>query len=285
MTTTLTGTRTATARFASDEVRVEGHLKVTGQAKYTADFTLPGMLWAAFVPASVVHAKIVSIDTTKAKELPGVHAVLTGRDIGDHFFGRRLCDWPVLAIDRVRFIGEFVAAVAAETPAIAEAAAALIEIEYLDLPTLFDPEAALEPDAIVLHEHPEQYPFLFPKRPQFAHKNIQGHGVVALGDVEAGFAAADRVFEYTFTTPRYLGGYIEPRATLVWIDASGVAHFVSTNKSPFSLREQLAVTTGLPKEQIVIHPSFIGGEFGAKGLSVEEFPCYFLARATQRPVK
>jgi xanthine dehydrogenase molybdenum-binding subunit len=283
MTTTLT--RRRTDRLREDEERYDGRIKVSGAAQYTADFSAPGMLWAAFVPSSVAHARIVSIDTSAAREMPGVHAVLTGADIGERFFGRRLCDWPVLSIDRVRFIGEYVVAIAADSPEIAQAAAATVDIEYDELPGLFDTEAALEPDALVLHEHPEKYPFMFPKRPQHAHPNIQGEVVSTVGDVAAGMAASERVFEYTFTTPRYHAGYIEPRATLVWIDAAGVLHVVSTNKGPFGLREQLSVTTGLPKEQIVVHPSYIGGDFGAKGLSVEEFPCYFLARATGRPIK
>ena len=285
-TTTDRATTTRPAeRFHDDEERYDGRIKVSGEAQYTADFTRPDMLWAAFVPSTMAHARIRSIDTRAARDMPGVHAVLTGADIGERFFGRRLCDWPVLSIDRVRFIGEYVVAVAAESAAIAQAAAATIEIEYDELPGLFDADAALEPDAIVLHEHPEKYPFMFPKRPQHEHPNIQGRAVSTLGDVDAAFASAERIFEHTFTTPRYHGGYIEPRATLVWFDADGVVHVVSTNKGPFGLREQLATTTGLPKEKIVIHPSYIGGDFGAKGLSVEEFPCFYLARATGRPVK
>ncbi len=243
------------------------------------------MLWADFLPGTLAHAKIVSIDTSAARAMPGVRAVLTGRDIGEHYFGRRLCDWPVLAIDRVRFIGEFVAAVAAETPQIAEAAIASIVVDYEELPGLFDPDEALKPDALVLHEHPEKYPFMFPKRPQHPHPNIQGYGNTTIGDVAAGFAQSARIFEHTFTTPRYHGGYLEPRATMVWIDDDGIVHVISTNKSPFSLREQFAVTTGLPQEKFVVHPSYVGGDFGAKGLSVEEFPCYYLAAASGRPVK
>src|SRR4051812_45146195 len=101
--------------FAEPEQRVEGHLKVTGRARYAADVQLPGMLWAGFLMSPLPHARIVSIDTTAAKALPGVQAVLTGADIGPARFGRRLMDYPVLAWERVRFIGERVAAVAAET--------------------------------------------------------------------------------------------------------------------------------------------------------------------------
>jgi CO/xanthine dehydrogenase Mo-binding subunit len=272
-------------RFATDEVRVDGDAKVRGQARFAADFDRPGMLWAAFVASPVAHARIAAVDSTQARAMTGVHAVLTGADVGEHFFGRRLCDWPVLALERVRFIGEFVVAVAAETAALAAAAAATIQVSYEELPPLFDPETALRADAPVLHERPERYPFMFPHRPVHVHKNVQGHDVLAVGDVTAALAHADRVFDHTFTTPRYHGGYVEPRATLVWIDAGGVVHVISTNKSPFLLRQTFSVCTGVPEERIVVHPAFIGGDFGAKGLSIEEFPCYYLAAATGRPVK
>jgi CO/xanthine dehydrogenase Mo-binding subunit len=270
----------------SDERRIDGDEKVRGQAQYTADFARPGMLWAAFVPGTLPHARIVSIDTSAARAMRGVHAVLTGADIGEKYFGRRLFDWPVLAYERVRFVGEYVAAVAAETPEIAQAAAAAIDVEYEELPALFDPRASIADGAMILHPEPQKFPFLPPpKRPPVPHLNMQGYDETRKGDVVAGFGAADRMYTRDFTTPRYHAGYIEPRATLVWIDDGGVVHVVSTNKSPFTLRDQLALTTGLPAEKIVVEPSFIGGEFGAKGLSIEEFPCYYLAAATKRPVK
>jgi len=114
---------------------------------------------------------------------------------------------------------------------------------------------------------------------------MHGYDITRKGDVEKAMAGAERVFERTFTTPRTHGGYIEPRATLVWIDDAGALHVLSTNKSPFALRDQLAFMTELPKDKVVIHPSFIGGEFGAKALTIEEFPLYFLAKATGKPVK
>jgi CO/xanthine dehydrogenase Mo-binding subunit len=285
MTTTIDRPRTSV--LETNEYRVEGREKVSGQAQYAADFTMPGMLWSAFVTSPTPHAKIVSIDTSAAQAIKGVHTILTGKDVGEHYFGRRLLDWPVLAIDRVRFIGDYVAAIAAETPEIAQAAAAAIEVEYEELPALFDTEEAMAPDALVLHEHPERYPYLGPppKRLPVPHPNIQGYEKVTSGDVDGAFARAHRVLEETYTTPRHFPGYIEPRATMVWIDEEGLVHVISTNKSPFGLRDQLSLCTGVPKEKIVIEPCFIGGEFGAKGLSVEEFQCYFLAAATKRPVK
>jgi CO/xanthine dehydrogenase Mo-binding subunit len=277
--------RTGTELFTTDEIRVEGREKVTGAARYAADFNRPNMLWAAFLRSPVPHARIVAIDTAAARALSGVRAVLTGAEIGEHYLGRALLDWPVVALDRVRFIGDTVAVVAAETREIAEAAVAAIEVEYDELPAVFEPADALAEGAPILHEHPERYPFLGKARRPVPHPNVQGHDLVVKGDPDAAFAAATRVFEHHFTTPRHYGAAIEPRATLVWIDDADVAHVVSTNKAPFALRDQLAASTGLPKEKFVVEPAYIGGDFGAKGLSIDEFACYYLARATGRPVK
>ena len=277
--------RAAGTRLESNERRIDGDAKVSGAAKFAADFELPGMLWAAFATSPVAHAKIGSVDATAARAMPGVRAVLTGADIGEHCFGRRLFDRPAIAVDRVRFIGECVAAVAAETRQQAEEAAAAILVEYDELPALFEPEEALAPNAPVLHEHPERYHFHGGTRPSAPHPNIQGESILAKGDVEAAFAGADRIFEDEFTTPRYHGGYIEPRATVVWIDDDGIVHIVGTNKSPYAFREGFSICTGVPLEKVRIEPAYIGGDFGGKGLSVDEYPCYFLSRATRRPVK
>jgi CO/xanthine dehydrogenase Mo-binding subunit len=286
MSTTLAPSRTAhPSLYDQNERRVDGRDKVSGQADYTADFSMPGMLWAAFVPGTLPHARIVRIDTSAAREMKGVHAVLTGADIGERFLGRRLFDWPVLAYEKVRFVGEYVAAVAAETPEIAEAAAAAIDVEYEELEPLFDPRAALAPGAQLLHPDREKYPFVPPKPVSVPHPNMQGYTDTIKGDPAAAFARADRVFEHEFTTPRYHAGYIEPHAAMVWIDGNGVVHVLATHKGPFSLRDALALSTGVPKEKIVVEASFIGGEFGAKGISVEVFPTYYLAQAAKRPVK
>jgi CO/xanthine dehydrogenase Mo-binding subunit len=282
MTTTLHPTTTLLDR---PERRVEGDVKVTGQAKYTGDFAPAGMLWAAFVRGTPAHARIVRVRTDAARAMPGVRAVLTGADIGERFFGRALCDRPVLAYERVRFAGEYVAAVAAETRAQAEAAAQAIAVDYEELPAILEPDDALAEGALVLHEHPEKYPFLFGTRPPVPHPNIQGRQTTLKGDPDAGFAAAARVFEHTFRTPRHHGGYIEPHAAVVWIDGNGIVHVYSGNKGPLAIRKQMSVATGVPEEQIIVEQSYIGGDFGAKGYSVDEFACYFLAKATGRPVK
>jgi CO/xanthine dehydrogenase Mo-binding subunit len=272
------------ALLGTAEYRVDGREKVAGQAQYSADLARKGMLWAAFVTSPYAHARIVRIDTTAARAMDGVHAVLTGNDIGERYMGRVLRDWPVLAYERVKFAGEYVAAVAADTPAIAAAAAAQIEVVYEELPALLDVEVALADGTPPLHPNETRYPYAAGTRPARPHPNMQGHEVVRKGDPEKAFAEADRVFEHAFRTPRYHAGYIEPRATLLWID-DGVMHVVCSNQAPFRAIDQLAGATGHPKERIVLEPSYIGGTFGAKAMMIEECTLYYLARATQRPIK
>src|SRR5579864_6245700 len=137
----------ASALLEQPEYRVEGPLKVTGSARYTADVQMPGMLWLAYTRSDRPHARIVSVDASAAREAPGVHAVLTGQDIGDVRLGRRFLDWPALTRDRVRMIGD---RVAAETREAAENAAKLVRVEYEDLP-LVTLDNALTDDAPVLH--------------------------------------------------------------------------------------------------------------------------------------
>lgn len=137
--------------------RVEGQEKVTGALRYTADVALPGTLWGRALRSPLPHARIVRIDTTRAQHVPGIHAVLTGADVRGVRYGRRLFDVPVLAEDRVRFIGERVAAVAAEDRDAADTALALIDVEYEELPAVFDPLEALQEDAPLLHPEVNSY--------------------------------------------------------------------------------------------------------------------------------
>jgi CO/xanthine dehydrogenase Mo-binding subunit len=266
------------------EWRVEGRDKVTGAARYAADLSRPDMLRAAFVGSPYAHARIVSVDAGAARAMAGVRAVITGADVKPARFGRRLQDWPVLAWDRVRFVGDRVAAVAADTLEAAEEAAAAVVVEYEELPAVFDPEAALASDAPVLHPDAGEYAYLGGARPVRPHPNVQGHVVHEHGDLAAGFQSAAAVFEHEFTVPRVHPAYIEPRASLVWLEGDTV-HVVTTNKAPFSLREQMAVTIGVPAARIVVDTPHVGGDFGGKGLSLDEFALYFLARATGRPVR
>jgi CO/xanthine dehydrogenase Mo-binding subunit len=275
--------------FATAEYRADGRDKVSGRALYTADVARKGALWAAFVESPHAHAKIRSIDAGAAKAMPGVRAVLTGTDVEACLFGRQLCDWPVLADRVVRFIGDRVAAVAAESPDAAAEAARAVRVEYDELPAVLDVDAALREDAQVLHPDWDSYYHFAsngPLRKPRAHPNEYAALRIGKGsdDLEPIFARAFRVFEHSFETPRQHAGYIEPRSTLVWIEGE-IVRVVSPNKGPFALRRHLAHVLGVPEERIVIEPAAIGGDFGGKGLTVDELPCYFLARATGRPVR
>ena len=266
------------------EWRIEGRDKVTGSARYAADITRAGTLHAAFVASPYPHARVLSVDIASALAVDGVRAVLTGADVRPARFGRRLQDWPVLAWDRARFIGDRVAAVAADTLDAAEAAAAAVAVEYEELPVVLDPEAALLPDAPVIHPDAAEYTYFGGTRPARPHPNAQGHVVHEHGDVAAGFENAAAVFEHEFALPRVHPAFIEPHASLVWLEGD-IVHVVTTNKAPFSLRDQMAMTIGVPAERIVVDTPHVGGDFGGKGLSLDEFALYFLARATGRPVR
>jgi CO/xanthine dehydrogenase Mo-binding subunit len=276
--------------LAHRETRVDGLAKVTGRMQYTADITRPGTLWAAFTTSPYAHARILAIDTSAARAVPGVRAVITADDVGHRRFGRQLHDWPVLAFDRVLLIGDRVAAVAADTREAAEEAARRIDVQYEELTPLLDPAAALADDAPVLHPDRRSYfHAAFAGKDPFPvdHLNVQGWNRFARGDadLDAIFRSAHRVYEHRFSTPRQHAGYIEPRSTLVWIEDDGTIHVHSPNKMPFALRGWMAHSLGVPPERVVVEPSAIGGDFGGKGTTIDELPCYFLARATGRPVR
>ncbi len=264
-------------------VRGEGAEKVSGQTIYTSDVALPGMLWGKALRSPLPYARIVSIDITRAAQLPGVHAVITGQDLPDRRVGRLLRDCPVLAKDQALFVGEKVAAVAAEDPDIAEEALLLIEVEYEELPAVFDPLEAMEDSAPTLHKNLAAYPGL--PQPRSSINNVFAHNVWDKGEIERGFAESDLVFEHTFTTQLMHQAYLEPHACVVDIDASGRVQVWANNKGPFMLREQLAAVWDLPQEQILINPCSIGGDFGGKGSFMDVPLCYYLARAAGRPVK
>lgn len=275
-------------RFAEPEYRLEGVAKVTGVARYVADLKAPGMLWAAVARSPIPHGRIVSVDASAARAHPGVHAVIVGADVRPARIGRRLLDWPVLAWDRVRFIGDRVAAVAADTPEAAFEAASKIRVEYDELPYVLSPEEALAPGAPVLHdlEEAESYAFIGGERRARPHPNVQGTNRIARGDgdIDAVFGAAAHVFEHTFHAPRQYQGHLEPHATLVQV-RDGATRVRTTNKTPFLLQKQLALTLGIPAAEIDVESRHIGGDFGGKGLSLDEYVCWYLARATGRPIK
>jgi CO/xanthine dehydrogenase Mo-binding subunit len=264
---------------------VEGYGKVTGQTKYAADLPFEGLLWAKVLRASVPHARIVNIDTSKAKALPGVHAVLTGADVKDIYVGTRVKDQPVLAYDKVRTSGDAIAAVAAESEAIADEAIGLIDVEYEELPYVDDPVEALKPTSPLIHEDRNKYKNAAKLPEGMSGHNLQSHVLWKNGDIEAGFQKAARVFEHTFRTPLSHHGYIEPCACTVHVHEDGRVEVWPSNKGPWGLRDQMAEDFGVPKEKIKVHIVHVGGDFGAKASLIDVPVTYYLSKATKRPVK
>jgi carbon-monoxide dehydrogenase large subunit len=263
--------------------RLEGADKVTGKMRYAADIECPAALSAKLLRSPFPHARIVSIDASKALKLRGVHAVITGTDIGPVFVGLRMKDMPLLATDRVRYVGEPVAAVAADSDEIAEEALSLIDVKYEELAFVTDPVEAIGPNAPVLHDNPAGYKNAPEREVEFP--NVQSYGKWTNGDLEAGFKGAARIFEHTFRTPLGFHGYIEPHACTVQINEDGRIEIWASNKAPFTLRSRFARDLGLEEEKVKVHILPVGGDFGGKTSVVEAPVCYFLAKKTGKPVR
>ena len=271
--------------------RVDGVAKVTGRARYSGDFDLPGAVVGRCLRSPHPSARIVSIDTRQAKALPGVRAVLTGADVPDVRYGRLCRDYPVLAQGVVRFVGDKVAAVAADSVDIAEAALELIEVEYEALPAVLSAEDAMRPTAPVLH--PEKVEIgpgavaghhaelrMYPPIP-----NVISHLTLRQGDAAAALAGAHRVFKHSFTVPSVHQGYIEPHTCVVSVGADGIIDIWAANKGPHIARAHMAVAIGVPENRLRFNPVYIGGDFGGKGSLMDTILCYYLALAARRPVK
>jgi CO/xanthine dehydrogenase Mo-binding subunit len=264
--------------------KIEGHRKVSGEALYTGDKLLPGTIWGKVLRSPYPHARILRINSTRARSYPGVLAVLTAADIPAVLTGRRLRDMPMLARDRVRFIGEKVAVVAAEDRNVAEETAQLIEVDYEELPAVFDPLVAVTEGSPELHEGLKDYKGLPNHGSSIA--NVYSHDAWTLGDVERGFRNADHIFEDTFTTQHVHQSYLEPHSSVVSIEReTGTIHVWISNKVPYNTKQSLSEAIGVPAEKIVIHVSTIGGDFGGKGALMDLPLCYFLAQRTGRPVR
>ena len=263
-------------------IRIDALSKVTGEAVYTADVMLPGMLYGMVKRSPHGHARIARIDTQRAEALPGVKAVITAQDVPDILLGLKLRDLPILAREQVRFVGEKVAAVAAVDEETAREALDLIDVEYERLPSLTDVTEAMKDDAILVHENLHNYGGL-PK--PVKNTNIFLHETYTKGDTAQGFAQADLVFEHTFTTPEVHQAYMETHAAMVDIAADGSITVWSSDKVPFRVRSLMAEIIGVPITRVRVIPSFVGGDFGGKGMIFDEPLCYYLARKGGRPVK
>jgi CO/xanthine dehydrogenase Mo-binding subunit len=259
---------------------------VSGKAIYAADVPVENALWGKCLFSPFPHARIVSIDTSAAKALPGVHAVITGLDfLGKaHLMGRTLRDIALLAGDRVRYAGERVAAVAADDEDIAQHAIDLIDVEYEELPAVFDPEEAAKPGAPILHPDYNSYPGVREALPE--PSNVFVHRGFERGDTAKAFAEADLVVENKYVTQQQHQGYMEPQAVVVWDDsASGRVKVWTCTKAPYRNKEPTAYAMDITEEQILINPVYVGGDFGGKSFPTNVPIAYRLSHLTGRPVR
>jgi carbon-monoxide dehydrogenase large subunit len=263
--------------------RLEGPEKVSGRAIYATDVVLPGMLWCKVLRSPISYGRITKIDASRALALSGVRAVATGEDVKGLLIGRKIYDMPILADGVVRFIGEKVAAVAAESEAIAEAAVELIDVEYEEMEPLLDPLDAIKPDAALLHPNVTGYRGLL--HPIESPSNVFVDMNWKKGDVEAGLRESDIVIENVFTTRPVHQAYIEPHACVVHAKEQRHANIWACSKVPFALREQVATAFGKGLEQFTVHPCYIGGCFGGKGDFMDVPIAYLLSLKSGRPVK
>lgn len=275
-----------TTRYVGRSVpRVDGLEKVTGQAVYCVDVELPGMLHGAVLRSPYAHARIVNIDTAEAKQSAGVRVVVTGRDM-PYNFGEQIRDQPFLAVDRVRFVGEPVVAVAAESEAEAQEALKKVRVEYEEIPSVFDPREALLEGAPILHPGLGDYPR------SAIYEVVPGTNVCmirrySLGDVEAGFREADEVFEDEFYSHAVAHTPMETHAAVAQYSPlkDGLTVWSSTD-SPHRRAKELSIDLDIPLNRVRFISTYSGGGFGGKGSLVAEVIAVALAMFSKgRPVK
>ena len=252
--------------------RPEAVAKVNGEAVFTDDIRFPGMLYGATLRAGVPHALVKRISTDKARQLEGVHAVLTAEDVpGRLNHGLVVHDWPALVGEgqKVRYVGDAIAIVAADSQFIAKQALELIEVDFEPLPVVVDPVAAMETDAPCVHEA----------------GNLLKHIKVNKGDIEQGFKQAELIFEETFFTPTYEHAFMEPECSIARVTEDGRIEIYVGSQIPYADREQVAAALDLPQTQVRVRGPLIGGGFGGKEDIVGQIHAALLAQATQRAVK
>jgi CO/xanthine dehydrogenase Mo-binding subunit len=234
--------------ISSPVARADGLAKVSGRTLYAADVDCSGVLWGKIQRSPYPHARILKVDVSRARNVPGVEAIVTGEDAKGSFVGKQIRDMPALCWDLVRFIGDRVAAVAAETRDAAEEAVSLIDVDYEELPAVFDPFEAMQGDAPLLHADLSVYGGA-PK--DTLALNVH-NGLTRLdwrkGDVESGFREADVVLEHTFRIPARHQGYIEPHASIVAVGADGRIQVWTSAKNPFGVQTRLAYAIAVPEE-------------------------------------
>jgi len=252
--------------------RIDAPSKVTGALRYAGDMVMPGMLHVQVLRSPHAHARIVSLDTREAEAMDGVEAVVTSADVpGVDGFGVFVCDQPIMARDKVRYVGEAIAAVAAEDLLTARRALEKIKIVYEPLPGLFDPFAAMQPGAPVLHD--------------YAPDNLVKHIPIRVGDIEQGFAEAALVVEETYETQPVEHAYLETEAGLAFVDHDGVVTVHSPSQNITHHRHMLARILALPINKVRMVMSPVGGGFGGKEDMIYQGMLALLAMKSGRPVR
>ncbi|MBI4493891.1 MAG: xanthine dehydrogenase family protein molybdopterin-binding subunit [Chloroflexi bacterium] len=270
---------------------VDAHARVAGRIAYTINLDLPRMLYARLLRSRVPHARIARLDVSRARRVPGVVAVLTGEDVLQRpdvvpYVGLVVRDQPILALDKVRYVGEPVVAVAAEDLEAAQEALDLVEVEYEALPAVFDPQAALAEGAPLVHEQQPWSGDLYTDL--VAHTrpgtNVCNQFTLRKGDVERGFAEADEVFEDTFSSPAAQHVSLETHACLAQVEDGRITVW-ATSQTPHLLRGELAGIFRLPSSRVRVIVPTLGGGFGGKMYTRFEPIVVLLAQMAGRPVK
>jgi putative selenate reductase molybdopterin-binding subunit len=276
----------ATDVVGKPEVKVDAVKLVKGKPVFADDFDLPGMLHAAMLTSPYAHARIKRIDASKARALPGVHAVLTYQDIPRVIYASGGQTWPnphpwdqVSLDSKVRHVGDRVAVVAAESPEIAREALKLIEVEYEVLPAVFDPLETMKPGAPIIHDEPDAVGIAD------AEHNIAVKIHAAVGDVEKALAESDYVFERTYRVHQVQQASIEPHVVITYWDEDERLVIRTSTQVPFHVRRMIAPLIGLPVKRIRVIKPRIGGGFGGKQEMLIEDLCAHLTIATGRPVR
>lgn len=275
----------ATNRAVGQDVpRVDGLEKVTGAAKYTADLKFPRLLHVAVVRSPHPHARVRDVRTDKAARLLGVRAVASGRDFPLHT-GIYLKDQTVFATDRVRFVGDPVAAVAAETPEAAAEAALQVEVDYEPLPPIFDVEEGMAEGAPLVHPDLGRYEVVSWIQPK-AGTNVCNHLKIRKGDYEKALKGSWRVFENVFKVPQVQHVPLEPHVSVARVDLAGKVEVHTSAQSPFTVRHLLSVCFGLPHGDVRVHVPYVGGGFGGKaGINLEPIAVALAMRCRGRWVR
>jgi CO/xanthine dehydrogenase Mo-binding subunit len=286
---TRTGTPpTGTTSVGHDVPRVDARAKATGETKYAGDMRVPDMLYGRILRSPYAHATIKSIDARRAEALPGVVAVLTGADVSDinPLYGHAIKDRPLIAIDRVRFVGEPVAAVAAESPAIADEALTLIDVTYEELKTVVTMDEALAEAAPRLHVTELLKSGLFHGLGELKAEpgNMCYHHAFARGEVDDAFARAEVVVEGEYRFPAVYQYAMEPHTTIAQWDGDEIT-ITSCCQHPFLVRAEIADLFGLPNANVRIIVPYLGGGFGSKSYTKMEPITTAVARKARRPVR